>query len=58
MILKPANQRLLSRVCRRRARHAVTENARTIQAVEALESNDLDTFGRLMNDSHRSLRDD
>ena len=45
-------------VCIRRARHAVTENERTIQAVEALESNDLDTFGQLMNDSHRSLRDD
>ena len=26
--------------------------------MEALESNDLDTFGQLMNDSHRSLRDD
>lgn len=45
-------------VCIRRARHVVTENERTIQAVEALESNDLDTFGQLMNDSHRSLRDD
>ena len=31
-------------VCIRRARHAVTENERTIQAVEALESNDLDTL--------------
>jgi len=45
-------------VCLRRARHAVTENQRTIQAVQALEADDLDTFGQLMNDSHRSLRDD
>lgn len=44
--------------CRRRARHAVSENERTIQAVEALEHQDLMTFGHLMNDSHRSLRDD
>ena len=45
-------------VCSRRARHAVTENERTIQAVRALEANDLDAFGQVMNDSHRSLRDD
>ena len=44
-------------VCRRRARHAVSENARTIQAVQALEHNDLNRFGRLMNASHQSLRD-
>lgn len=43
---------------RRRARHAVTENQRTIQAVEALSQGDLEAFGRLMNDSHVSLRDD
>ena len=45
-------------VCRRRARHAVSENARTIQAVRALENNDLSRFGQLMNESHQSLRDD
>lgn len=45
-------------ICRRRARHAVTENARTIQAVKALEAQDLHTFGQLMNASHCSLRDD
>lgn len=43
---------------RKRARHAVSENERTICALEALEKNDLYTFGELMNDSHRSLRDD
>ena len=42
-------------VCFRRARHAVTENLRTIKAVEALNRNDLETFGRLMNESHISL---
>ncbi|MEK3806336.1 galactokinase [Bacillus sp. FSL H8-0547] len=47
-----------SETVRKRARHAVTENERTIQALEALERNDLYTFGELMNASHRSLRDD
>jgi galactokinase len=47
-----------SEVCVRRARHAVYENQRTIQAVKALEEGDLTRFGRLMNASHDSLRDD
>lgn len=42
----------------RRAKHAVYENQRTIRAVEALKKNDLALFGRLMNESHVSLRDD
>lgn len=42
----------------KRARHVVTENARVQQAASALVAADLDTFGRLMNESHRSLRDD
>ncbi len=42
----------------RRARHAVTENLRTIRAVEALNANDIKEFGALMNQSHISLRDD
>lgn len=45
-------------VQRRRARHAVTENQRTIQAVSALQQGNLEQFGQLMNASHRSLRDD
>lgn len=45
-------------VCRKRAKHAVYENRRTIHAVEALKNNDIETFGRLINDSHVSLRDD
>jgi len=42
----------------RRARHAVAENQRTIQAVSALKSGDLTLFGKLMNDSHHSLQYD
>lgn len=42
----------------RRARHAVTENQRTIKAVKALKANDITLFGNLMNASHISLRDD
>ena len=42
----------------RRARHAVYENQRTIKAVAALKADDIEEFGRLMNASHVSLRDD
>ena len=45
-------------VRRKRAKHAVYENQRTIRAVEALKHNDIALFGRLMNESHVSLRDD
>ncbi|PLR76868.1 galactokinase [Bacillus sp. V3-13] len=45
-------------VLERRARHAVSENQRTLKALKALKASDLDEFGRLMNASHRSLRDD
>ena len=41
-----------------KAKHAVYENQRTIKAVEALKNNDLKEFGKLMNESHISLRDD
>jgi galactokinase len=43
---------------RRRARHVVTENDRTQKAAESLKRNDLKEFGRLMWESHKSLRDD
>ena len=43
---------------RARAKHAVYENQRTIKAVKALKNQDLETFGKLMNASHVSLRDD
>lgn len=45
-------------VCIKRAKHAVYENQRTLKAVKALENNDIDLFGKLMNESHVSLRDD
>ena len=45
-------------VAKRRGKHAVYENQRTIKAVEALKKGDLKTFGELMNASHVSLRDD
>ena len=45
-------------VRRKRAKHAVYENQRAIRAVEALKAGDIGTFGKLMNESHVSLRDD
>jgi len=42
----------------RRCRHVITENARVLEAAKALERGDLEAFGRLMTESHDSLRDD
>ena len=42
----------------RRAKHAVHEHARVKQAIDALKTGKLTTFGQLMNASHRSLKDD
>jgi galactokinase len=42
----------------RRCRHVITENARVLQAEESLKRGDLAEFGRLMGESHRSLRED
>lgn len=42
----------------KRAKHAVCENQRTIDAVAALRDGDINKFGQLMNQSHISLRDD
>ncbi|MBQ9765149.1 MAG: galactokinase [Lachnospiraceae bacterium] len=54
-----ANKSLINDADRvKRAKHAVYENQRTIKAVEALNAGDIDTFGKLMNASHVSLRDD
>jgi galactokinase len=44
-------------VCRR-ARHVITENDRVLQSITALKSGDIQAFGKLMNESHDSLRDD
>ncbi|HMP42583.1 MAG TPA: galactokinase [Roseiflexaceae bacterium] len=43
---------------RARARHVVSENDRVVRSAAALEAGDVATFGRLMNESHASLRDD
>lgn len=43
---------------KKRAKHAVYENQRTIKAVEALRANKIDELGKLMIASHNSLRDD
>ncbi len=54
-----ANKDLIQdEVCRRRAKHAVYENQRTIEAVAALKAGEVEHFGELMNASHVSLRDD
>jgi len=41
---------------RKRAKHAVSENQRTLKAVDALKKGDLEFFGQLMNASHTSLQ--
>ncbi|NNM75902.1 galactokinase [Sphingomonas sp. ID1715] len=48
----------LDALARRRARHVVTENARTVQAAEALSGGDTARLSTLMADSHLSMRDD
>lgn len=45
-------------ILEKRAKHAVYENRRTVNAVTALKKNDIDTFGKLMIDSDTSLRED
>jgi galactokinase len=42
----------------RRARHVITENARVLEAVEAMRRNDAESLGRLFVESHASMRDD
>lgn len=48
----------LDAVTRRRARHVITENARTLDAAAAMRAGDLARLGQLMNASHESLRVD
>ncbi len=56
--LKEEQERILDPVLFRRARHAVTENERTVEAVSVLGRGDLEGFGRLMTASHMSLKND
>ncbi len=51
-------QHKLPEVVRRRCRHVITEDERTQASIAALNDEDLEEFGRLMNASHDSLRDD
>ncbi|WP_084717428.1 galactokinase [Vibrio rhizosphaerae] len=48
----------LDPIVAKRARHVITENARTLEAAEALGANDMRRMGRLMAESHVSMRDD
>ena len=53
------NQSLIvNETVRKRAKHAVYENVRTLKALEELKAGNLEAFGQLMNQSHISLRDD
>jgi len=56
-MLERADQRL-DAASARRARHVVTENARTLAAADAMCGGDAPALGALMTESHRSLRDD
>lgn len=51
-------EKITDPIIRKRAKHAVTENQRTLKAINALENNNLTLFGELMNQSHISLRYD
>ena len=50
--------KLSDKIIKKRARHVISEIERTKNAVKALKSNNLAEFGKLMNESHDSLRDD
>ena len=61
--LKPAEfekykDAIQDEVCRRRAKHAVYEEQRVLDCVQALKDGDFETFGRLLNESGDSLRYD
>jgi len=53
-----AHQSELPEVVYRRCRHVISENQRVLDAASALRTGDLDGFGRLMCESHHSMRDD
>ncbi|MDB5099654.1 MAG: galactokinase [Cyanobacteria bacterium RYN_339] len=52
------HEKALPEVVAKRCRHVITENNRVLDSVEALEKGKLEAFGKLMNESHASLRDD
>jgi len=53
-----ARESELPELTRKRARHVITEDVRTLAAAEAMRNGDSQTLGRLMDESHVSLRDD
>jgi galactokinase len=53
-----AHKDLLSEVTYRRCKHVVTEDARVLQAIDAMQAGDLTLLGQLLNASHESLRYD
>ncbi|CAG8998825.1 MAG: Galactokinase [Candidatus Celerinatantimonas neptuna] len=53
-----ARQHELNPIVAKRAKHVITENARTLKACQALRQGDLKQMGQLMAESHRSMRDD
>lgn len=55
---KELEDKIEEEVPRKRARHVISEIARTEQAVRELKAGNIETFGQLMNGSHDSLRDD
>lgn len=52
------NRSVLTPLLYRRARHVVGECDRVRRSAEALRTGDLELFGRLLNESHRSLKED
>lgn len=57
-VFKDTSHLIRNELLFKRARHVISENARTIQAAEYLEEGNMPAFGREMSESHRSLRDD
>jgi len=55
---KQLEDKIEDEVPRKRARHVISEIARTEQAVQELRNGNIEKFGQLMNGSHDSLRDD
>ncbi len=54
-----ANTSLINdEILTKRAKHAISENERTLEAKKALVAGDLETFGQLLNGSHQSLKED
>lgn len=55
--LKTAEESDLAEIPKRRTIHCVTEHQRVLASIEALQSEDVGSFGELMNQSHASMRD-